>query len=426
MANTISLRSTLSALALLVATSLSPAHATNVSELTGVWQEGGDPYYLWVGVDWQGFTAKWKELSNQGLRLVDIEPFTEDGKLLYAGVWRSGNDGHFLWKAADWKSFTAKWKELGEKKLRLMDVETFVEGGKRGFLGVWREGSDGYALWAAPSWQTFTEKWKELSKNGQRLIDIEAYDQAGATHYVGVFRAGSGGHFLWKADSWKDFTAKWNELDKKNLKLIDYERIAEGGAFKYVGVFRSGAGGQALWRSEPEAFLDKWEELGAKNLRLVDLELTISGGKPVPPAVGSPKPVSECRDIGPFRFEGSRIKGIAYGENYEGTNLTKDSVFQEPNAVVKLVGGVCVQEGEVEYTLHYRTSAWRPLPIVQTLKAGQCSCHWNTKTTGWPFELAVLSTAKVKSAKARYTHKLSVCYTPWCWRCDVHTSDGWK
>lgn len=423
------LRARLTALTLLVAVSgaLSPARATTVSELTGVWQEGSDPYYLWVGADWQSFTTKWKELADQGLRLVDIEPFTQDGSRLYAGVWRAGNDGHFLWKAADWKSFTDKWKELGEKNLRLIDVETFVEDGKRGYLGVWREGSDGFFLWAAPSWKAFTDKWKELSDKGQRLIDIEGYAEGGATHYLGVFRAGSGGHFLWKADSWQDFTAKWNELAKKKLDLIDYERIADGGAFRYVGVFRSGTGSQALWRSKPEAFLDKWEELGAKNLRLIDLELTIDGGKPVKPVDGpAPKPISECSQVGPFRFEGNRIKGIAYGEDYADADLTKDSVFQEPNAVVKLVGGVCVQEGEVEYTLHYRTSVWRPLPMVETLKAGQCRCHWNTKVEGWPFELSVKSTVKVKSAKARYSHKLSVCYTPWRWRCDVRTWDGWK
>jgi hypothetical protein len=31
---------------------------------------GSDAYYLWSGVDWNNFNAKWEELSKQNLRLI--------------------------------------------------------------------------------------------------------------------------------------------------------------------------------------------------------------------------------------------------------------------------------------------------------------------------------------------------------------------
>jgi hypothetical protein len=31
--------------------------------------------YQWVGDEWGGFCAKWREFSKQGLRLLDIEAF---------------------------------------------------------------------------------------------------------------------------------------------------------------------------------------------------------------------------------------------------------------------------------------------------------------------------------------------------------------
>lgn len=402
-----------------------PLAATQVSQLTGVWTTGKDPYYLWVGDSWEGFTAKWKSLSKSGLRLTDIERYVEDGAERFAGVWRGGKGGHFLWKTTGWEAFTAKWKQLAKQNLRLIDIEIYTDEGKRVYLGVWTAGKDRYALWRANSWQGFTDKWTELSGQGLRLIDIEGHFENGATDYYGVFRAGEGGHFLWRTDQWSDFTAKWKELDEKKLRLIDYERIVVDGKFNHVGVFRSGSGGQALWRSEPEAFYDKWEELSSDNLRLVDLEITVSGGKPVTVSEPQPKLVSECNQVGPYSA-GKELKGIAYGEDYSKINASGDSVFSEPNAVVKLVGGVCVQEGEVEYTLHYRSSAHRPVPLVETLKAGQCRCHWTNRAKGWPFEYSVRSTVKVKSPGTRYWHKLSVCYTPWRNRCKVKTWEGWK
>jgi hypothetical protein len=39
-----------------------------------------------------------------------------------AVLWRGGSDGHYLWSAGTWKDFTAKWKELGKDPLRLVDV----------------------------------------------------------------------------------------------------------------------------------------------------------------------------------------------------------------------------------------------------------------------------------------------------------------
>lgn len=414
------------AVALVIATFHSAGvGATTVSEITGVWRGGDDPYYLWVGENWEGFVAKWKKLSQENLRLVDIERYVEGGNAKYAGVWRGGAGGHYLWATQGWENFTKKWKELAKKNLRLIDIETYGKGGKRYYVGLWRSGKDGYALWAAASWSSFTKKWKSLSKSGQRLIDIEGYTEGGVTKYLGVFRAGKGGYTLWKAGSWSDFTKKWKAVSKQKQRLIDFERIAEGGKFKYVGVFRSGSDGFYLWRSEPAEFFDKWEGLGAKKLRLTDLEFTVTGGKPLPVTKTKPVSASDCDQVGPYRFKGKERGRILYGVNYSKENVTGDSVISKL-AVVKLVGGVCVEEGEVEYTLHYRSSAHRPVPMVETLKAGQCRCHWTNRAKGWPFEYKVRSTVKAKTSNARYRHKLSVCIAPWRNRCEIRTWDGWK
>ena len=58
----------------------------------------------------------------------------------FVGVWRAGDDAHYLWQGVDWSSFHAKWNELSGQGLRLTDVTTYVDGGQRkwGRLARWQ------------------------------------------------------------------------------------------------------------------------------------------------------------------------------------------------------------------------------------------------------------------------------------------------
>ena len=146
----------------------------------------------------------------------------------YAGVFRAGKDAHFLWVDVDWKSFEKKWKELSDKGLRLIDIETWMEGKTCRYAGVFRAGKDAHALWVGDDWDGFEKKWKELSDEGLRLIDIETWMEGKTCRYAGVFRAGKDAHALWVGDDWDGFEKKWKELSDKGLRLIDIETWMEG------------------------------------------------------------------------------------------------------------------------------------------------------------------------------------------------------
>ena len=63
---------------------------------SGVFREGNDRYGLWVGASWNNFASKWREWSNQGLRLVDLETYVVNGRRRYSGVFREGNDSIWI------------------------------------------------------------------------------------------------------------------------------------------------------------------------------------------------------------------------------------------------------------------------------------------------------------------------------------------
>jgi len=240
----------------------------------GVFRAGSDAHALWVGDDWKGFHDKWEELSNNGLRLIDFETYTVDGKRRFSGVFRAGAGGHALWVGDDWKGFTDKWSELSDKGLRLINIESWKEGSARKYAGAFLQGNGGHALWVDDDWKGFHDKWEELSKKGLRLIDFDTWVDNSQRRYAGVFRQGDGGHALWVGDDWVGFSGKWEELSKQGLRLINLETWMDGSTRRYAGVFREGSDAHALWVNDDWfGFSKKWDELSKKGLRLIDLEV---------------------------------------------------------------------------------------------------------------------------------------------------------
>jgi len=240
---------------------------TQPREFVSVYRTGSGGHALWSG-NWKSFTDKWKELSDQGLRLTRLSTYRADTGLLtfgdsteryYTGVFTAGTDGHALW-ASEWPAFEAKWKELSNQGLRLVDIAPYLDNGKRMFAGVFRAGTDAHALWVS-EWPAFEAKWKELSAQGLRLVAMDTYKQGGKRIFAGVYRAGNDGHALWVGVNWKDFVAKRLQCQKEGLRLTDVASYAEGGEQKFVGVYRAGSDGSAIKRGDWNDFVHDWKQL---------------------------------------------------------------------------------------------------------------------------------------------------------------------
>lgn len=241
---------------------------------SGVFRQATGGQALWVGDDWDGFTDTWRDLSNQGQRLVDLETYVIGGRRRFAGVFRPGTGKHALYAIDNWTTFTDTWKRLSGEGMRLIDFETWTQGSKRHYAGVFRAGSGKYALYAIEGWKPFTDKWRELTDDGLRLINFETWIQGGKRHYAGVFRAGRDAHALFAFDDWKAFTDKWKELSSDGLRLIDFETWTQGRRRHYAGVFRAGTNEYALWHNDDWfGFNNKVQELRAEGMHLVDLEV---------------------------------------------------------------------------------------------------------------------------------------------------------
>lgn len=240
----------------------------------GVFMQGGGGHALWINDKRAGFIDKWKQFSDEGLRLIDLKIATFGNARRYSGVYRQGSGGYALWLDDTRAGFVDMWQDLSAKGQRLIDLEITGEGSRRRYSGVFRQGTGGYALWLDDTREGFIAKWQELSRKGQRLIDLEITGQGSGRRYSGVFRQGTGGYALWLDASWDSFVKKWKELSGMGLRLIDLELSrSSSGQRLYSGVYRPGSGGYGLWNSGYSSFINKWIEWSGQGLRLIDLEI---------------------------------------------------------------------------------------------------------------------------------------------------------
>ena len=108
-------------------------------------------------------------------RLIDLEPYTDQGKRRFAYVWvkNSGDAG----KGWHWNydlSVKGVIKEINKYKVRLIDLSTYVVDGKRrySYIGIDNQGVDAKAWW----WYVnVTPKFvqQQAQAHGARLIDVE-------------------------------------------------------------------------------------------------------------------------------------------------------------------------------------------------------------------------------------------------------------
>ena len=229
-----------------------------------------------LGLDAAAFRARYKALTDKGLRLADLETNSEGGKRVWSGVFRSAEvstEGHELVTGLEWEAFVKKTEELRAKQQVVVDLETYPEGKKRLFAAVFRETTDPDALWVGEEERVFTNKVNEFTGQGLRLVDVEAYRSGNKLLYAGVFLKGTGSFGMTTGLDWPALQAKAQDAAGKGQQLADFEAYEDGGKRKYVSVLRGASDkgelvGDLAWND----FAARWQQLTGQGLRLVDLE----------------------------------------------------------------------------------------------------------------------------------------------------------
>lgn len=245
------------------------------NRFAGVWEQGNQKQLLRRGLTTLAFDQEWRDLSDAGYRLKDIEVWKDgNGSLRWDGVFTEGSGAYALWSNFSTTDFDAKWREMTAEGKHLIDVETYEVNGTRLWVGVFEEATGNSALWTNFSTEDFGTKWQEMSDVGYRLIDLETYLINGDRKWVGAFVEGSGGYAMYRNYNGTDFSAKRTELKNQGFKLIDIETYLSGNNRLWAGVWRVDTDQEYLNRNISFCeFLDKDSTWRAAGYILADFEV---------------------------------------------------------------------------------------------------------------------------------------------------------
>jgi hypothetical protein len=255
-----------------------PAKATPAGtpvRFLGVFDKEAEPsgHAVVLGMEEPAFLAEAKRLADNGVHPTDIETWTQGGRRLWGGIFRTGPDTSLILTGVDGDAFLKRWEKLNNnEEMRLIDLEVYTDKGKLKFAGAFRNGSEESTLWVGMDRDPFKVKWQQLVNSGVRLIDLEVYKGTGGKNvYAGVFLEAPGSYGMWNAVSWDKFMERWKGNGSNGV--ADIESYTEGGKRLYDGVVLGGGGSQEVTApADIEAFHSKWREMSAKGYRLTHLE----------------------------------------------------------------------------------------------------------------------------------------------------------
>lgn len=226
------------------------------------------------------FSKKFKEYSDKGYLMIDVDAYAANGKILYAMVWQKNTDKRGWAEHRDMTSdkYHERWTEYNNKGYRPIDVEAYKKNGKILYAGIWIQNKEGLA-WSSKrnlSSSQYSTYFKNQSDKGFRVIDIEVYKIGSKTRYAAIWIKNND-NLAWaqyRNMTRENYQKRVNEFSAKGYIVEDYERYKTGSKTRYAAIWvkRSGIQYQVRTNRSERDYANLWREYNDKGYRLVDFE----------------------------------------------------------------------------------------------------------------------------------------------------------
>ena len=226
------------------------------------------------------FSSKFKQYSDQGMMMIDVDAYKVGNSLRYSMVWRENTDNRAWAEHRNLSSsaYYAKWKYYRDRGYRPLDIAAYKSGKSTLFAGIWVKNTEGIG-WS--SYRNLTSKrygeiFTERSKAGYRLVDMEVYETSSGLRYTAIWYRNSDRR-SWaqlRNMSRDQYQKEVNERSKKGYMVVDYETYKNGKKRQYAAIWEKKPGYAREVRTNRSAteFANLWREYRDKGYRLIDFE----------------------------------------------------------------------------------------------------------------------------------------------------------
>ncbi len=256
----------------------------------------------------------------QGLRLIDIEIFRRaNGGRRYVGLWRSGTGRDLVTRPLEEDAFLSRGTSLTQQGLRLIDVEVERINGQLVYTGLWRDGT-GSNLFTTPRRPVaFRELRDQMVADGLELVDVERIGRPGNQRFVGVFSSGDGESRLSRPRNLNNFLTFGSAQAQNGFRTRDMEMFVvaaapDDGDDDPQGPSAPGATDAGL----PD--LPPWIQLSSNPHVVIDFGIMIEteNGHEVPLMTIPTKPTGALPDFLPRKNDG---QDLVFPDTFCGMNI---------------------------------------------------------------------------------------------------------
>lgn len=192
----------------------------------------------------ESYEKRWDEYRKQQFRPVDIEIINVDGELKFAGIWEENKEDveWFCWWDMNEAAWAEKFKEHSEAGYRIKDVEVYPDGDEFKYAAIWVLDTEKVA-WQQHNHMSYDDldaKFLELREQNFRISDIEAYDTADGMRYAAVWvksDTNRGWAVWWNMDA--DLNQeKWEEYRDDGYRPLQIVGYPTSDGLRYAAVYR--------------------------------------------------------------------------------------------------------------------------------------------------------------------------------------------
>jgi hypothetical protein len=257
----------------------SSTHPNFKPHVVGISRSGDWANVFLTGRTLPAFIEETQDLfDEQGLRLVDVTTYEENGVRKWGGISAAGDWANIFTVGLELPAFLTETQRLfDDHGLRLVDIDTYVEGGVQKWAGISRSGDWANILTIGLELPAFlTETQRLFDDHGLRLVKAITYVEGGVRKWAGISRSGDWANIFTVGLEEAAFVTETQRLfDEEGLRLIDVTSYVDGGVRRWAGISRSGDWANVfLIRNDLDQFVDDTQELFDENgLRLTHVEI---------------------------------------------------------------------------------------------------------------------------------------------------------
>lgn len=217
----------------------------------------------------EAYLEKDSQLRPLGWRLATLQPYVENGQVLYNAVWNERTEEEVSLHGATPTTFQGRHDALFARGYRLKFLQPYVLNGQVLYTAVWTPGTaaEEQVLGASPA--DFQARHTALTGRGYGLKLVQPYVVDGVRYYSAVWAPSTRQELLLDGLSPTDFQARYEPLMKQGWRLALLEPSVVAGAVSYTAVLRQGTEDEfQVYSVAGEDFLDQYEALWEQGWRL--------------------------------------------------------------------------------------------------------------------------------------------------------------